>query len=225
MWGLLAFCAIGFYIVSLFVVSYTIDRFDILVATWVQSVRSDMLIQLSNILAAVGAPRLGMRAAVSLAVLGMGAVFCLRRQQFRTLAPQFIIIAAVNIAAFYSNYWLKLFFHRMRPTDHIMSYSYPSGHAMASFAFYVTVAYLLWDNIPSRSGRVIVAGVCSLLTLLIGLSRIYLNEHYPSDIIGGYFAGGGILLAIVLLFRWQEWYLPSNHQKVNGKAQKSGTPN
>lgn len=212
MWGLLVFCAIGFYIISLFVADHSIDGFDRVVAVWVQSIRSDRFTQLAGVLAAVGAPRLAVRAAVGLAVAGLVAVFCLRRQQFRALAPQFMVFATVNIAAFYSNNWLKHYFHRTRPTDHIMSYSYPSGHAMAAFALYVTAACLLWENIPSKAGRVAVAVLCSLLTLLVGLSRVYLNVHYPSDIIGGYFVSGGILLAVVLLYRWRRWRLAADQQ-------------
>ncbi|WP_021170674.1 undecaprenyl pyrophosphate phosphatase [Sporomusa ovata DSM 2662] len=223
-WGLLVFCIVGFYSLSLFIADHSIDGFDRLAATWVQSVQSDRLNQLAAVLASAGAPRTGVKLAAGLAISGIGMVFCLRRQQFRTLAPQFIIIAVVNIASFYSNFWLKHFFHRLRPTDHILSYSFPSGHAMASFAFYVTAAYLLWGNIPSKAGRVIMAVACSLLTLLIGLSRIYLNDHYASDILGGYFVAGGILLVTVLLFRWRKWHLPHSQQRITEETQKSATP-
>jgi len=201
---LLAFWAIGFSVFSLFVINHIIDGFDMLVSTWVQSIRSDMLIQLSNILATVGAPKPLVRAAIGVAVLGMGTVFLFRRQRFNYLAPQFIVFGAINILAFYNNHWLKNLFHRSRPMEHFASYSYPSGHAMVSFVFYMTAAYLLWLNIPSKAGRVIIMLVCCLITLLIGLSRVYLGVHYPSDIIGGYFAGGVIVWVIAILLRWQQ---------------------
>lgn len=214
MWGLLAFCTLGFCIISLLVMNHRLDRFDLLVATWVQIVRSDILIQLSNMLAAVGAPKLEMRAAIGVAVLGMGTIFLFRRQRFNDLAPQFLVFAAATIAAFYGNYWLKNLFHRTRPMAHIASYSYPSSHAMVSCVFYMTAAYLLCQNTSSKAARASIVMVCCLMTLLIGLSRVYLNWHYPSDIMGAYFAGGGIVLVIVLLFRWQQWCSHSKQQSA-----------
>ncbi len=201
-WELLAVCIIGFCAISQFVANHEVDGFDILITSWVQGIRTDILIQISNILAAVGAPKTEMHIAIVVAVLGMGIIFLFRQQRFKDLAPQFIVFGAANIAAFYVNYWLKNLFHRSRPLDHIASYSYPSGHAMVSFTFYITAAYFLWQNIPSKAGRLIIAVVCCMMTVLIGLSRVYLNMHYPSDIIGAYFAGGGITLIIILLFRW-----------------------
>lgn len=217
--GLLVFCALGFWIVSLLVLNHAIDGFDKLVSLSVQSVRSDMLAQLSNALATVGAPRTEMRVALGVAVVGVTATFLFWRRRFSILAPQFIVFWAATIGAFYGNRWLKHLFHRTRPTDYLASYSYPSGHAMISIAFYMTAAYLLWRNISSKAGRVIVAVMCCLMTLLIGLSRIYLNVHYPSDIISAYFAGGGVVLVMVLLLCLQQGFSHHHLQRSNEKSQ------
>lgn len=88
---------------------------------------------------------------------------------------------------------LKNLFHRMRPTPVIgfisaQQFSFPSGHAMVSAAFYLYLAYLAWRLVHGFWRWVLVSGLV-LLVLLIGLSRIYLEAHYLSDVIAGYLAG------------------------------------
>jgi undecaprenyl-diphosphatase len=88
---------------------------------------------------------------------------------------------------------LKVLFHRPRPTPvggfiDAQQYSFPSGHAMVSAAFYFFIAYLAWRLMKGRWRIVLVVGLV-LLVLLIGLSRLYLQAHYLSDVIAGYLAG------------------------------------
>ncbi len=107
------------------------------------------------------------------------------------------------------NQALKQFFHRPRPDLHrlieIGGYSFPSGHAMNAFAVYGIIAFLLWRHIPSRLGRTILILLSCGFIFMIGTSRIYLGVHYPSDIIGGYFASGcWVSLAIWFFQRYKE---------------------
>ena len=87
---------------------------------------------------------------------------------------------------------LKYSFHRQRPAAFFgvdpRSYSFPSGHSLASFCFYLVLAGLLSSRVRSTSFRVAIWIAASLLVAAIGLSRIYLGVHYPSDVIGGYLA-------------------------------------
>jgi len=89
---------------------------------------------------------------------------------------------------------LKSAFHRTRPLPvggfiDAQQYSFPSGHAMVSAAFYLYLAYLVWRLVHGRWRRaLLVIGLVSLV-LLIGLSRLYLQAHYLSDVIAGYLAG------------------------------------
>lgn len=87
---------------------------------------------------------------------------------------------------------LKLLFHRPRPmlpwSPPNDTYSFPSGHAMHALTLYLGLACVAWVLWGSRRGIAAVAGA-SLLVLAIGISRIYLGEHYLSDVIGGYSAG------------------------------------
>ncbi|WP_245515263.1 phosphatase PAP2 family protein [Rhizobium deserti] len=67
--------------------------------------------------------------------------------------------------------------------------SFPSGHAMLSAVTYLTLAALLSRAEEYRSTRIFLLGTGILLTLLIGISRIYLGVHYPTDVLGGWCAG------------------------------------
>jgi undecaprenyl-diphosphatase len=86
---------------------------------------------------------------------------------------------------------LKQSFARVRPAaffDYPLppSHSFPSGHAFFSASFFGTIAVLVSDRVRSRALRVGIWAAALSLVLLIGLSRIYLGVHYPSDVLAGY---------------------------------------
>ena len=85
---------------------------------------------------------------------------------------------------------LKLAFHRPRPAPFFgpipHTYSFPSGHALFSFCFYAVVAGLTAGRLRSHFLRALIWISAALLVLAIGMSRIYLGVHYPSDVLGGY---------------------------------------
>lgn len=87
---------------------------------------------------------------------------------------------------------LKYIYHRTRPTAYFgtapHSYSFPSGHALCSFCFYGVLAGLFSARIKSLSWRILIWIAAAALVVAIGLSRIYLGVHYPSDVLAGYLA-------------------------------------
>lgn len=105
---------------------------------------------------------------------------------------QAVFLATAYAGSGALNYLLKLFFHRQRPSlpwsaaEH--DYSFPSGHSMNSFVFYVGLAAVVWLVVGRRAGITTLVGGL-LIVLLVGLSRIYLGYHYVSDVLGGYAAG------------------------------------
>lgn len=65
-------------------------------------------------------------------------------------------------------------------------YSFPSGHAMISMAFYGFIIFLIFRYIKNRKILVIFSIILSMLILFIGISRVYLGVHYASDVVAGY---------------------------------------
>ena len=127
-------------------------------------------------------------------ILTLGWKRCLREGLFAGLA--IVGSALLNLGA-------KPVFARDRPSlwESIApegNYSFPSGHAMGSMTLACVVVLLCW---PTR-GRWPVAIAAALMAALIGLSRIYLGVHYPSDILAGWTAAMAWVFAVyALVFR------------------------
>lgn len=96
------------------------------------------------------------------------------------------------------NYGLKHFFMRQRPnlihlvTEH--SYSFPSGHSIGSMLFYGTLLFLLPKFVKKTTTCFLLQILLGIAILLIGISRIYLGVHFPSDVLGGFSLGLAWLL-------------------------------
>lgn len=112
----------------------------------------------------------------------------------------FAIYIFFNITIFGGilNVLLKNYFQRLRPNLHHLvnetSFSFPSGHSLGSALFYGTwfilCSYFLRNKIYLNLTRFFLI----ILILIIGISRIYLGVHYPSDVIGGFLLGFGWIL-------------------------------
>jgi undecaprenyl-diphosphatase len=72
--------------------------------------------------------------------------------------------------------------------------SFPSGHAAAAVALYALLAYIVSRSCEKTATRVAVLVAGGVVVLGIGLSRVYLGVHYPSDVIAGWLTGGAIVL-------------------------------
>lgn len=136
-------------------------------------------------------------------VLGSAGLLALLRR-WRELEA--LLLCLLGGAAL--NSFLKYVFERERPEAFRLveaaGYSFPSGHAMVSLCFYGMIAFLLARQIRSWHGRNIIIVCAVFLIAGIGVSRIYLGVHYPSDVVAGYAAGATWLAFSISLLLWRE---------------------
>jgi len=96
----------------------------------------------------------------------------------------------------------KELLQRARPENLIETgFSFPSGHSTISIVFIGSLIYLFINNIKSNSWRNFIVVVLSLFILLIGFTRLYLQVHWFTDVIGGFLIGGAILFFYIYLFK------------------------
>ncbi len=105
---------------------------------------------------------------------------------------------------------LKNLIQRPRPTfspliiEH--SYSFPSGHSMNSFVFYSLLAYMVYHYTKNITLTFFAFLIADVIILLIGISRIYLGVHYPTDVIAGFVAGFWWFVTVMLIDRTLIFY-------------------
>lgn len=150
---------------------------DVSVLTTLNSFANDWLTSFFTVITSLGSS-VFVVAGVTLAVATMWYIG--RRKD-----AVFLLFAAGGTAVI--NILFKLFFARDRPDifQHLVvenGYSFPSGHAMISMSLALAVIVLAWRT-KHRAAALVIG---SLYVLLVGISRLYLGVHYPSDIIGGW---------------------------------------
>ncbi|MDQ6634650.1 MAG: phosphatase PAP2 family protein [Gemmatimonadota bacterium] len=166
--------------------------FDVAVQHWLLAHQSAPLVTFFLIVTRVG----GIAPMTGLAVLGAANLWARgkRRVAAGVLVAPVVAIALFNI--------VKLLYARPRPVGLggivPSSYSFPSGHATASAAICCTLAYVYWrEGLIRRSTAVTLA---IAVPLIIGVSRVYLNVHWATDVIGGWCAGLLIAVLCTLLY-------------------------
>ncbi len=119
--------------------------------------------------------------------------------------PDLALLMTLSMLSLPSYAAIKMVVHRARPISDMVvqlrlsDYSFPSGHALASLVVYGTLAYVLYHLLPSPWAKISVFFFV-LLVALIGFSRVYLQVHYPTDVLGGWLIGAVYLLGIRQFF-------------------------
>ena len=119
------------------------------------------------------------------------------------------------------NWSLKNYFARPRPEyvtqlHYVDTNSFPSGHSLLAAVVYLTLGALVARLVAKRSHKIYVLSVAVLITVLVGVSRVYLGVHYPTDVLAGWSVG--MLWAILC------WLLARYLQRRGKVERPTATP-
>ncbi|WP_185284617.1 phosphatase PAP2 family protein [Hymenobacter sp. NBH84] len=158
---------------------------------WVHQQQSPSLDQVALILTYIGGPWV-----IGGATVAIGGVLLWRHHCAKTW---FFVLSMGGAMLF--NLLAKVIFGRPRPAlwasiAPAKFYSFPSGHAMGSAALAAALVFLLWDT----HWRWTVVCSSSLFALGVGLSRVYLGVHYPSDVLAGWVCSLGWVASLHVFF-------------------------
>ena len=172
---------------------------DAQLSIWLHSHTSPLLTS-----AMFAAAFFGSTTGVCIIAVGFG-LYLIWRRSFYWLAA----LASSVLGGMLLNRLLKYAFHRPRPsfTDPLLtvtSYSFPSGHTMMATVLYGVIAAYFFTTTRDWRRRVLIIFSASLLTLLVGFSRMYLGAHYLSDVLGA-MAEGLAWLALCLTVVYSVW--------------------
>jgi undecaprenyl-diphosphatase len=146
-----------------------------------------------------------------LTLLAVAVVACLVLWRRGSRTDAWFVALAFLGAQVLSN-GMKLGFRRERPffADPLATestYSFPSGHALVSFAVYGSIALVLARRVHSRPGRIALLAAAGVWVAAIGLSRLYLGVHFLSDVLAGFTAGAAWLAFLYVVIeirgRWR----------------------
>jgi undecaprenyl-diphosphatase len=141
-----------------------------------------------------------------LAVLTVVAAILLRVGT-RHWRPGLILIVGMLGAAGLT-YGLKVLIGRHRPDASVVlgpvrqGFSFPSGHTLGSTVFFALLAAFLWHSGASRAVKLVGTAVALLMSLAIGLSRIYLGYHWATDVLAGWTVALTWLALIATTYAW-----------------------
>lgn len=173
-------------------------QFDTTVIGWVQSFRSPGMTAFMRAVTGLGSP-------IVLVVAALLSLAFLYRRGHRW-EPLALLVSLVGGWGW--DEVLKRLFQRSRPLGPWLAeasgFSFPSGHSVVAITFYGVMGFLLIRYLRSRALRWVALGGSLLLVALIGISRIYLGVHYPSDVLGGYALGGAwAIICLVIAGAWR----------------------
>jgi len=133
----------------------------------------------------------------------------------------FVLLAVASGTAL--SYLLKAGFDRPRPDlvahlADVHTLSFPSGHAMGSALTYLTIGAVIARTEQKRLLKIYVLALGIGLTLIVGISRIYLGVHWPTDVLAGWALGSAWALLCWFIALWLQW-----HGDIEDGGPKTGT--
>ncbi len=187
----LVIAMLGFALLSQQVVTHTTEGVDIAILQQIPFIQTPLLNRWFQWVTALGNPDF---------LLILNLLFCL----YLLIQNQWkksLFFAIMGSAGVEFNFFLKAIFSRERPElwgpiIEVKHMSYPSGHAMDSILIYGLICYYLMTQF--KPWRSTILTLTSILVLVIGMSRLYLGVHWPTDILAGYLAGFVWLMISIL---------------------------
>jgi len=132
-------------------------------------------------------------------------ILTIRKHRQETIVFLVLLVIGVIITTF-----LKSVFQLPRPEEFALiklySYSFPSGHALSSFLFYGTLSYFTYHFTKNKTITVAVFFVSLVIVFLVGVSRVYLGVHRPSDVIAGDIVGFWLLVTVILVDKTFDYF-------------------
>lgn len=192
-WITVAVCAIGFAVVTVLVALGKTTAWDDGILLAIASVRSAGLTTLFQALTYFGS----WEAIVIICLLSIA--YHKRGRCGESLA---VVIVSTAVITTLFRMLMKGIIARPRPdvVSHLVNeggFSFPSGHAIASMSVYMVIFILLYENMEKGSKKNLLMTLSGIMAFLVGLTRLYLGVHYPTDVIGGWLAGTAFGLAIL----------------------------
>jgi undecaprenyl-diphosphatase len=174
-------------------------QWDQAIQSWVHGLASPMLTQGMLGLSWIGSPV----ALVPAVALAAGLLW------WRRMKDDAVLVVAAALGGVALNEVMKLYFKRLRPDlpwafVHENSFSFPSGHSVLAIVMYGVIVYKTQDKLRSGWARAALVVGALLMVAGIGVSRVYLGVHYPSDVAAGYFVGAVWLAAVIASDLWLE---------------------
>ncbi|MGI8556500.1 MAG: phosphatase PAP2 family protein [Pyrinomonadaceae bacterium] len=159
-------------------------NFDDAVRNYIHQFAAPPVTETMKIFSLIGSP-------LFLTVLGIAVIIGFLIVKWKRAVVLFLITMAGELVL---DVTLKTFFKRARPEPFFnyalpTSFSFPSGHALGSFCFFGILAWLVAARLENKFLKFTVWAAAIFLIFAVGLSRIYLGVHFPSDVAAGYTTG------------------------------------
>lgn len=176
-WIIVVICITILIIIIRSIFTNQIQSFDMKIYSVISSFISKNNTKIMKIVTA-------MASATTLCGICMATLIFIKNKKYGLLiSVNLFISTALNLI-------LKNIFDRARPEGYRLieetGFSFPSGHSMASMAFYGFLIYLILKKVQNKHIKWASIIVLSIIILAVGISRIYLGVHYASDVIGGF---------------------------------------
>ncbi|HEY2859998.1 MAG TPA: phosphatase PAP2 family protein [Terracidiphilus sp.] len=173
------------------------EQRDQAIQSWVHTFARPSLTHLMSTLSWIGSPW----AVTPAVILAAGLMWWLGRKDAA------ILVASAALGGVALDQVMKLHFKRARPDlpwafVHEHSFSFPSGHSVMAMVIYGVIVYKTQNKLRSTWARAALIAAAFLMVAGIGVSRVYLGAHYPSDVAGGYFVGAVWLAAVIASDQW-----------------------